>query len=183
MRNGHAALFSRVLELYMAAFLSHLNPTIPLKGRDNFPAFHGVYLYTLNGCAVNLIEARFQQRAPDAAQRAALAAWCTTDPGSILFGRGSRLCGAARDALHRVRDTRLSQRVIPGRAESANPESITTTGSMDSGPAPRSASPMCNRTSGNDGLCFNRRQKFLRLLTRRKTPKFAIIRIVLSRVW
>ncbi len=33
---------------------------------------------------------------------------------------------------------------------SASPESITTTGSMDSGPAPSGASTMCNCTSGND---------------------------------
>src|SRR6266849_7280858 len=32
----------------------------------------------------------------------------------------------------------------------ASPESITTTGSMDSGPAPSGASTMCNCTSGND---------------------------------
>src|SRR6266446_836396 len=36
------------------------------------------------------------------------------------------------------------------RAERVSPESITTTGSMDSGPAPRGASTMCNCTSGND---------------------------------
>ncbi len=35
-------------------------------------------------------------------------------------------------------------------ARSASPESITTTGSMDSGPAPSGASTMCNCTSGND---------------------------------
>src|SRR5216683_267441 len=34
----------------------------------------------------------------------------------------------------------------------ASPESITTAGSMDSGPAPSGASPMCNCTSGNDKL-------------------------------
>src|SRR5229473_3834725 len=39
---------------------------------------------------------------------------------------------------------------IPGRDAVASPESITTTGSMDSGPAPRGASTMCNCTSGND---------------------------------
>jgi hypothetical protein len=39
-------------------------------------------------------------------------------------------------------------------ARSASPESITTTGSMDSGPAPNGASTMCNCTSGNDaGVC------------------------------
>jgi hypothetical protein len=32
----------------------------------------------------------------------------------------------------------------------ASPESVTTIGSMDSGPAPSGASPMCNCTSGND---------------------------------
>src|SRR5712664_4569723 len=37
------------------------------------------------------------------------------------------------------------------RAGRASPESITTTGNMDSGPAPRGAFTMCNCTSGNDG--------------------------------
>src|SRR5882724_7413355 len=37
-------------------------------------------------------------------------------------------------------------------ARSASPESITTAGSMDSGPAPSGASTMCNCTSGNDGF-------------------------------
>src|SRR5882672_11473174 len=39
-------------------------------------------------------------------------------------------------------------------ARSASPESITTTGSMDSGPAPSGASTMCNCTSGNDGVAL-----------------------------
>jgi hypothetical protein len=34
-----------------------------------------------------------------------LAAWCAAGPGSMAVD-GSRLCGAARRALHRVRDTR-----------------------------------------------------------------------------
>jgi hypothetical protein len=45
-------------------------------------------------------------RSPDAAQRAALAAWCAADPGSIR--RGSLGPGSAErreEALHRVRDT------------------------------------------------------------------------------
>jgi hypothetical protein len=44
-------------------------------------------------------------------QRAALAAWCAADPGPTLDAAarcGSRLCGAARRALHRVRDTMQS---------------------------------------------------------------------------
>src|ERR1700680_3715765 len=45
------------------------------------------------------------ERAPDAAQRAALAAWCAADPGPILFWRRVGLCGAAQRTLHRVRDT------------------------------------------------------------------------------
>src|SRR3981189_2236531 len=36
----------------------------------------------------------------------------------------------------------------------ASPESITTTGSMDSGPALSGASTMCNCTSGNDDVSF-----------------------------
>src|ERR1700692_38672 len=36
------------------------------------------------------------------------------------------------------------------RVKRASPESITTIGSMDSGPAPSGASTMCNCTSGND---------------------------------
>jgi Sel1 repeat len=36
------------------------------------------------------------------------------------------------------------------RVERASPESITTIGSRDSGPAPSGASTMCNCTSGND---------------------------------
>jgi hypothetical protein len=48
--------------------------------------------------------------APDAAQRAALAAWCAADPGPMPAVRkyGSRLCGAARRELHRVRDTSVA---------------------------------------------------------------------------
>ena len=43
-------------------------------------------------------------RSPDAAQRAALAAWCAADPGSMLcVGPGS---AEQRYTLHRVRDTR-----------------------------------------------------------------------------
>ncbi len=37
-------------------------------------------------------------------------------------------------------DARQPTVVIPGRDEVASPESITTVGSMDSGPAPRGAS-------------------------------------------
>jgi hypothetical protein len=37
-----------MLELDMATLLSHLDPPIPLKSRDNFAAFHSVYLYTLD---------------------------------------------------------------------------------------------------------------------------------------
>ena len=35
-------------------------------------------------------------RAPDAAQRAALAAWCAAEPGPSVWHNGSRLSGAAR---------------------------------------------------------------------------------------
>src|SRR6266702_2755495 len=41
------------------------------------------------------------------------------------------------------------------RAKRASPESITTTGSMDSGPAPSGASTMCDCTSGNDRISSN----------------------------
>jgi hypothetical protein len=45
-------------------------------------------------------------RSPDAAQRAALAAWCAADPGpTCAYRHRSRPSGAARRALHRVRDT------------------------------------------------------------------------------
>jgi hypothetical protein len=47
MRDGHAALLDRVLELHMAASLRHLHPPIPLNSGNNFSAFHCVYLYTL----------------------------------------------------------------------------------------------------------------------------------------
>src|SRR6266478_4602845 len=40
---------------------------------------------------------------------------------------------------------------LPDDRLRASPESITTTGSMDSGPAPSGASTMCTCTSGNDG--------------------------------
>src|SRR5712692_6323778 len=52
-------------------------------------------------------------RAPDAAQRAALAAWCAADPGSILHSASSwvpALRCTAEEALHRVRDTKESSR-------------------------------------------------------------------------
>jgi hypothetical protein len=47
-------------------------------------------------------------RSPDAAQRAAFAAWCAADPGStgIVIGPGS---AKQRFALRRVRDTRASK--------------------------------------------------------------------------
>jgi hypothetical protein len=45
-------------------------------------------------------------RAPDAAQRAAFAAWCAADPGPMcVAGPGS---AEQRCTLHRVRDTRLN---------------------------------------------------------------------------
>src|SRR6266851_10357926 len=48
-------------------------------------------------------------RAPDAAQRAALAAWCAADPGSIcLTASGSRLCGAPPKRRCAASGTRLS---------------------------------------------------------------------------
>lgn len=53
MGDGHAALLDRMLELDMATFLSHLEPPIPLKNQDYFPAFHIVYKYTLNALGVN----------------------------------------------------------------------------------------------------------------------------------
>jgi hypothetical protein len=57
---------------------------------------------------VGLNLSRRSTRSPDAAQRAALAAWCAADPGSIVpLARGwvPALRSSAR-ALHRVRDTR-----------------------------------------------------------------------------
>src|SRR6267378_8700935 len=47
-------------------------------------------------------------RAPDAAQRAALAAWCAADPGPILIGEsmGPGSAEQREEALHRVRDTK-----------------------------------------------------------------------------
>src|SRR6266851_233503 len=57
-----------------------------------------------------------------------------------------------------------------------SPESITASGSMDSGPAPRGA-------SRNESLLyFDRSQKFLGLLTRRKAPDLFIVGLVLRRV-
>src|ERR1700761_8587600 len=56
-------------------------------------------------------------RAPDAAQRAALAAWCAADPGPIPRALGP---GSAEQhcVLHRVRDTnRLLPRLAERRAE------------------------------------------------------------------
>src|SRR5205814_9185779 len=46
-------------------------------------------------------------RSPDAAQRAALAAWCAADPGSIvpILRCGCRLCGAAPRSAAPRRDT------------------------------------------------------------------------------
>jgi hypothetical protein len=51
--NRDAALFGGMLELDMATLLSHLDPPISLKSRDNVSTFHGVYLYTL-GMLVNI---------------------------------------------------------------------------------------------------------------------------------
>src|SRR5262245_20435586 len=49
MRDRDAARLRRVLELQMAAPLGHLDPAVSLKGRDNVPAIHSVYLYTFGG--------------------------------------------------------------------------------------------------------------------------------------
>ena len=46
MGNSDAAFFGGMLELDMATLMSHLDPPISLKSRDDFPTFHGVYLYT-----------------------------------------------------------------------------------------------------------------------------------------
>src|SRR5450631_3175737 len=63
-----------------------------------------------------------------------------------------------------------------------SPESITTTGSMDSGPAPSGASPMCNCTSGMTGQSPVSGKKFQRLLARREAAEFTIVGIVLRRL-
>jgi hypothetical protein len=47
-----------------------------------------------------------QRSATSAFTRVFDALWrCVADPGSMRCIRGSRLCGAAQGALHRVRDT------------------------------------------------------------------------------
>ena len=57
MGDRDAARFSGVFELHVAALLRHLDPPIPLKGRDYFSAIHDVYLYTLR-CIVKREVAR-----------------------------------------------------------------------------------------------------------------------------
>src|SRR5437899_106012 len=57
--------------------------------------------------------------------------------------RAARFISSAAVSVHRHSGS---------RAQRASPESITTIGSMDSGPAPSGASTMCNCTSGNDRL-------------------------------
>src|SRR5262245_28861911 len=64
MGDRHAALFGGMLELNVAALLSHLDPAIPLKGRDNFPAIHGVYLYTLKRWASTVLTPPGARRSP-----------------------------------------------------------------------------------------------------------------------
>ncbi len=91
---------------------------ITLNGKENFPSPR-VNRATQNrviafpGCCV----------APSARSRASSTrydlrrgALLSRGP-SCFVARGSRLCGAAQDALHRGRDTKLSQPTIPGRAK------------------------------------------------------------------
>ncbi len=102
-----------------------------------------------------------------------LAAWCAADPGSILLSEvvvpAQRR--TAKAALHRVRDTRLSRSVIPGRAQR---EPGIHNHHTEYGFRARAA-------SGNGKLPYtDRSQKFLSLLARRKAAKFAVVGIMLG---
>ena len=44
MRHRHAAFFRRVLELFVAAHLLHLEPAIPFKFSDNIAAIQSAFL-------------------------------------------------------------------------------------------------------------------------------------------
>src|SRR6266702_1893284 len=72
MWDRNAALLRWVLELDVAALLSHLNPAVPLKARDNFSAIHSVYLYTfrlgLSMKGVTSPDAHRSPRAPHVAR-------------------------------------------------------------------------------------------------------------------
>jgi hypothetical protein len=48
MRHRHPAFFGRVLELFMAADLSHVVPTIPFQLSDDFPAIHRPLLISIS---------------------------------------------------------------------------------------------------------------------------------------
>src|ERR1700674_2762478 len=71
-----------------------------------------------------------ESRAPDAAQRAARAAWCAAEPGSIVVAdrkRGSRFCGAALHAAPRpgTPDARCTRSLVctcSGRTHTSNNE-------------------------------------------------------------
>src|SRR5450755_5038317 len=69
-------------------------------------------------------------------------------------GDSTQKCPTGK-SLHGSESTSVVSRMeinpsFRGAPLGASPESITTTGSMDSGPAPSGASTMCNCTSGND---------------------------------
>ena len=48
MRHRHPAFFCRVLELFMAADLSHLVQTIPFQLSDDFPTIHPPLLISIS---------------------------------------------------------------------------------------------------------------------------------------
>ncbi len=66
-------------------------------------------------------------RSPDAAQRAALAACCVADPGSIFFDCDwvPALRRTAEEALHRVRDTQFYVPADAGRDAITTPASTS----------------------------------------------------------
>jgi hypothetical protein len=68
------------------------------------------------------------------------------------------IAGLDDPAIHPLQTT-LARRWIRGSTSSPRmtPCIVTHTGSMDSGPAPSGASPMCNCTSGNDGAVTRQR--------------------------
>jgi hypothetical protein len=67
----------------------------PLPSWGSATPFVGRKVHAQLGRCARRGNANVCLRAPDAAQRAALAAWCAADPGPTLQASGSRLCGAS----------------------------------------------------------------------------------------
>src|SRR5258708_18539951 len=96
---------SRLFVGSRATVMTKLQPMITASQADELMIITAVYDHDARKKSYSLLADAFglgkkvaaSRRSPDAAQRAALAAWCAADPGSMCCRRKcrSRLCGAA----------------------------------------------------------------------------------------